>query len=383
MERIKQMESYFDILKEAVSADKDAIEKDDTLKEYFQKLLQYYESAEWRHDYELDEKGLLPPDLKRGILSEDGFWNFLCEVESRHSDIDHKNMDDIMDFDAFVEDIKKNDWNVFGVEVYKSGQLIHFYGDTTKTRYPIYSATKAITSIAVGLAVDERKMDIDKSVLEYLPNNVVEQIKEEQAEKYKSITIKRLLTMSVSGYPFRPEGDSWLTASLNYPISDANKKEFNYSNVSAYLVGVAVSHAVGEELYQYLHRKLFEPLGIIKPPYETCPDGYFYGASKMELTVHELSKIGLLLYNGGCYEGKRILSEEYVKDAASVQQMNREGGYGYFIWKYRDGFSINGKWKQKCYILPKEELVITYLAHIEDDTPDLKESMEKHILGIK
>ena len=69
MERIKQMESYFDILKEAVSADKDAIEKDDTLKEYFQKLLQYYESAEWRHDYELDEKGLLPPDLKRGILS--------------------------------------------------------------------------------------------------------------------------------------------------------------------------------------------------------------------------------------------------------------------------------------------------------------------------
>lgn len=383
MERIKQMESYFDILKEAVSADKDAIEKDDTLKEYFQKLLQYYESAEWRHDYELDEKGLLPPDLKRGILSEDGFWNFLCEVESRHSDIDHKNMDDSMDFDAFVEDIKKNDWNVFGVEVYKRGHLIHSYGDTTTTRYPIYSATKAITSIAVGLAVDERKMDIDKSVLEYLPNNVVEQIKEEQAEKYKSITIKRLLTMSVSGYPFRPEGDSWLTASLNYPISDANKKEFNYSNVSAYLVGVAVSHAVGEELYQYLHRKLFEPLGIIKPPYETCPDGYFYGASKMELTVHELSRIGLLLYNGGCYEGKRILSEEYVKDAASVQQMNREGGYGYFIWKYRDGFSINGKWKQKCYILPKEELVITYLAHIEDDTPDLKESMEKHILGIK
>lgn len=381
MERIKQMESYFDILKEAVSADKDAIEKDDTLKEYFQKLLQYYESAEWRHDFELDEKGLLPPDLKRGILSEDGFWNFLCEV--RNSDIDHKNMDDIMDFDAFVDDIKKNDWNVFGVEVYQKGQLIHSYGDTTKTRYPIYSATKAITSIAVGLAVDEGKMDIDRSVLEYLPNNVVAQLKEEQAEKYKSITIKRLLTMSVSGYPFRPEGDSWLTASLHYPISDENKMEFHYSNVSAYLVGVAVSYAVGEGLYQYLSRKLFEPLGIINPPYETCPDGYFYGASKMELTVHELSKIGLLLYYGGCYEGKRVLSESYVKEATSVQQMNREGGYGYFIWKYRDGFSINGKWKQKCYVLPKEELVITYLAHIEDDTPDLKESMEKYILGIE
>ena len=72
-----------------------------------------------------------------------------------------------------------------------------------------------------------------------------------------------------------------------------------------------------------------------------------------------------------------------MKEATSIQQMNREGGYGYFVWKYRDGFSINGKWKQKCYVLPKEELVITYLAHIEDDTSDLKESMEKYILGIK
>ena len=77
-----------------------------------------------------------------------------------------------------------------------------------------------------------------------------------------------------------------------------------------------------------------------------------------------------------------FVTEKYVKEATSIQQMNREGGYGYFIWKYRDGFSINGKWKQKCYVLPKEELVITYLSHIEEDTPDLKESMEKHILGI-
>lgn len=383
IKQIKQMEFYFDILKEAVSADKDAIDKDDTLKEYFRKLLQYYESAEWKHDYELDEKGLLPPDLKRGILSEDGFWNFLCEVNRKEENGVSGNVKDTMNFGAFVNDIKKNNWNVFGVEVYRSGRLIHSYGDTTTNRYPIYSATKSITSIAVGLAMDEDKMDINKSILEYLPKDVVAHMSKPQIEVYNNITIKRLLTMSVSGYPFRPEGGSWLLESLNYLLPDANKLEFNYSNVSAYLVGVAVTHAIGEDLYQYLQRKLFTPLGITNPPYEKCPDGYFYGASKMELTVHELSQIGLLLYNGGCYKGQRILSEDYVKEATSVQQMNREGGYGYYVWKYRDGFSINGKWKQKCYVLPKEELVITYLAHIEDDTPDLKESMEKHILGIR
>jgi len=285
-----------------------------------------------------------------------------------------------MNFEKIVEDIKKNNWNVFGVEVYVDGKLLHSYGDTIDTRYPIYSATKTITSIAVGMAVDDGKLDINKSILEYLPTDVVNSMPEKQVEVYKSITTKNLLTMSVSGYPFRPEGENWLVNALNYPIS--LKGEFNYSNISAYLVGVVASCAVGEDLYQYLDRNLFEPLGIIKPPFEKCPDGYFYGASMMELTVHELSKIGLLLYNNGVYEGNRILSEEYVREATKVQQMNREGGYGYFIWKYRDGYSINGKWKQKCYVLPKEKLVITYLSHIEEDIPELKESMERNILGL-
>ena len=69
-----------------------------------------------------------------------------------------------------------------------------------------------------------------------------------------------------------------------------------------------------------------------------------------------------------------------MKEATKVQQMNKEGGYGYFIWKYRDGFSINGKWGQKSYVLPREELVITHLAHIDDNLP-LRECMEKYILG--
>ena len=103
----------------------------------------------------------------------------------------------------------------------------------------------------------------------------------------------------------------------------------------------------------------------------------------MKLSVHDLSLIGLLLYNKGIYEGSRIVSEKYVDMATSILQMNREGGYGYFIWKYRDGFSINGKWKQKCYCLPKEKLMVTFLSHIENGSDDLLRSMEKNILGIE
>jgi len=329
-----------------------------------------------------------------------------------------------MNFNAFIEDIKKNQWNIYGVEVYEDGKLLHQYGDTIETRYPIYSATKTITSIAVGMSVDEGKLELNKSILEYLPTNIVANLSNQQLEAYKSITTKRLLTMSVSGYPFRPGGESWLMEALTYPIENenwtnsggtsansVNQFDFHYSNVSAYLAGVVATNAVGEDLYQYLNRKLFSPLGIINPPYERCPDGYFYGASKMELTVHELSKIGLLLYHGGIYEKedvtgihagksantvsqgildernldavyqrKRILSEDYVRQMTATQIENKDGGYGYFVWKYRDGFYISGKWQQRCYVLPKEKRVVTFLSHIEKEEQNMIESVERNLL---
>ena len=61
--------------------------------------------------------------------------------------------------------------------------------------------------------------------------------------------------------------------------------------------------------------------------------------------------------------------------------MNREGGYGYFLWKYRDGFRVSGKWGQKCFVLPKQKLIVTFLGHMPDGSDGLMNSMEKHLLG--
>lgn len=287
-----------------------------------------------------------------------------------------------MNFDAFIRDIEKNNWNVHGLEIYENDRLLHHYGSTTAARFPIYSATKTMVSIAVGIACDRGKFDLEKSVLTYLPTKAVGQMSESQRAAFQTVTIERLLTMSVDDFPFRPEGESYLRYALSCPLPHIQSKVFHYTNISAYLVGVALTEALSEDLFQYLNKNLFIPLNIAEPVYQRCPDGYFYGASGMEMSVHDLSKVGLMLFHGGVYENKRILSEKYVKTAASIRQMNREGGYGYFIWKYRDGFCISGKWGQKCYVLPERGLVITYLSHLEEDSHRLTESMERHLLGI-
>lgn len=289
-----------------------------------------------------------------------------------------------MNFQAFTDEIRQKQWNVFGAEVYEDGKLVRQYGDT-QTRHPIYSATKTITALAVGMAVDAGKMDVRRSVLDYLPQKAVQGMRGEQWEAYRWITLERLMTMSVDGYPFRPlpSWENWLQTSLDLPVANAQRPVFHYSNIATYLTGVAASCALDEDLYSFLERSLFAPLGIEEPPYGRCPDGYFYGASYMELSVNELSRIGMLLYNGGVYQGQRIVSEAFVKEAGSLKIRNREGGYGYYLWKYRDGFCINGKWGQKCYVLPARKQMITYLSHMEDEAEcdAVTACMEKHLLA--
>ena len=287
-----------------------------------------------------------------------------------------------MDFDSFVKDIKDNNWNVFGAEVYQDGDLRYSYGDTTGL-HEIYSATKSVLSVAAGIVYDEGLLDLDRPIIEYLPEDKTAALSEKQYDCFSRITVRRLLTMSVKGFPFRPDGnESWLDFSLSCEIENPDNVEFDYSNIPPYLIGVALTNIIGSDLGEFIEKRIFAPMDITSFKYGRSPEGYFYGASHMLLSVHDLSKFGLLFYNKGVYNGKRIVSEEYVSLATSTQQMNREGGYGFYFWRYRGGFSINGKWKQKCYVLPQKGLIITYLAHIEDDSHDLLNSMEKNILGI-
>ncbi|MBO4925480.1 MAG: serine hydrolase [Clostridia bacterium] len=286
-----------------------------------------------------------------------------------------------MNYAGFAGDIRRNGWQVYGAEVYENGALTWRFGDTEETRYPIYSATKTVTALAVGLAAEEGKLRLSDCILDHLPEEAARCMEDAQRAAYRHVTLRRLLTMSVAGYPFRPEGESWLRFSLGVPLPDAETPRFEYSNIPAYLAGVAAARAVGEDLYAYLDRRLFAPLGIIRPPCARCPEGYFYGATGLELTVNELSRLGRLIYQGGVWEGRRIVPEKWIREMSSVQQMNREGGYGYFLWIYRSGCSMNGKWGQKCYILPREGKLITFLSHLEEGSDAVRESMERHLLA--
>lgn len=77
VERVRRMERYFDTL----CAAPHCLKEDESMQAMLRSLVAYYEGGQWLADYELDERGLLPPWLKRGVLSEDGVYNLLSEIE--------------------------------------------------------------------------------------------------------------------------------------------------------------------------------------------------------------------------------------------------------------------------------------------------------------
>ena len=79
IDRITHMEALFDKSEEVVRRLETALEDFAALQPAIAELEAYYTSSQWRKDFEADEAGKLPKDLKRGVLSEDGLWNLLSD----------------------------------------------------------------------------------------------------------------------------------------------------------------------------------------------------------------------------------------------------------------------------------------------------------------
>ena len=82
IERVKKYEEYLDEAKELLNRAR-SVKNKKRLRFLVKELAAYYESADWRRDFEADEAGLFPKNLKRGVLSEDGIYELLEEYDEK------------------------------------------------------------------------------------------------------------------------------------------------------------------------------------------------------------------------------------------------------------------------------------------------------------
>lgn len=214
-----------------------------------------------------------------------------------------------------------------------------------------YSACKSVVSLAVGMLVDEGRLDIEDKVIKLLPDRVPKLA----LLTMKDLTVKHLLTMT-SGAGFNEAGsvteEDWVHSYLESSVHFEHGSKFNYNSMNTYLLSAIVCRVTGESLTEYLRPRLWEPLDITELWWETCPMGIEKGGWGLYMRQEDFAKIGQLVLNRGEWNGKRLISREWIRAATSVQAHPSEKlgdyDYGYQIWVGRqyNSFLFSGMFGQ-------------------------------------
>ena len=276
----------------------------------------------------------------------------------------------------FKDYVIRNKLNVYGIVVIKDGIKVAEYHFAPEERRKLYSVTKSITSTAIGIAIAEGYFSLNDSILKLLEEYIPKDASQNHLDNLNKVTVERLLTMSIKDYNIgRLACDNWLNYILSIPLPNVEERVFTYSNLTAYLAGVIVEKITKINMMDYLNTRLFEPLGIKNVECEYSPEGYFYGATGMKLTINELGRFGQLYLQEGYYNGKQLLTKEWVNSAIKKQIETREGGYGYYFWIHQvHSYRASGMRGQASIVIPDKNAVIAVMSDLDDhDTEEMKQ----------
>lgn len=267
-----------------------------------------------------------------------------------------------MELTKFIEDIEG--LGVLGVKVTQNGELAAEWLSEAECRRNVYSAAKSFTSCAVGFAVQEGLLSLEERLTEVFVDDLPKDVNENLAKA----TVRDLLTMclgqekgSLMGEQ-RPiyQEDDWVKMSLAIPFVYEPGTHFVYNNVGPYLAGILVQRRAGCDLISYLMPRLFSHLGIKRPTWETDPLGNTFGAGGLFLTLSELHKFGLLYLQNGNWNGRQLLSPEWIAESTAQQA---EAPYGYLFWRGKyNSYRADGKYCQFSIVLPDYHAVISVVS---------------------
>jgi CubicO group peptidase (beta-lactamase class C family) len=236
----------------------------------------------------------------------------------------------------------------------------------------LWSLSKSFTSTAIGLAVAEGKLSIDDRVIDFFPD----EIPNEPSNNLKSMRVRDLLTMS-TGHQDEvnlKDQTNWRRAFLSHPVPHKPGTHFRYNTPATYMLSAIVQKVTGQKVVDYLQAKLFTPLGIDPPQWDTSPEDISLGGYGLYLRTEDIAKFGQLYLQHGKWKGQQVIPEAWIMHATSKQVSNGsdpngdwDQGYGFQFWRCRhNAFRGDGKDGQFCIVLPELDTVVVMTANTRD-----------------
>lgn len=253
----------------------------------------------------------------------------------------------------------------------------------------LFSTTKIFTSMAAGIAWDGGYFNLDDKVISFFPDKLPEAI----SPNLEKMTIHNLLSMNTGHedniystiYPHK----DWVKAFLSIEVEYEPGTYYRYSTHASHMLSAIIEKVTGQNMVDFLMPRLFGPLGIGRPSWETGPDGITAGGMGLSIPTEGVARFGQMLLNRGLYNGHRIVSEEYIRLATTKHSDNSKDakedhdkqGYGYHIQLCRNGcYRHVGSFGQLCFIAPKEKIVIVATSK-KRNFEELSNLIYKYILN--
>jgi CubicO group peptidase (beta-lactamase class C family) len=279
--------------------------------------------------------------------------------------------------------------------VIRNGRLV-WKGDNIDHMHGIWSCTKSFTSTVLGLLIDDGKASLDTRAASVLPA---------LKSYYPSVTLRHFSTMTSgyravgdetsggythgpSGTPFEPNPAPLFASGSSYAYWDSAMNQF----------GNVLTRIAGEPLDQLFQRRIADPIRMNSAAWKWGDFGVVDGlrvnggsgnANKhVVISARELARLGHLFLNQGLWQGKRLLSEAWIRQATSVQVpvtltnawtksgIDGPGQYGFNWWRNAPGpsgaltwpgapgdtFAAAGHNNNRLFVIPSWRMVIIRLG---------------------
>ena len=278
----------------------------------------------------------------------------------------------------FVQEAEKRIDALHGLVLVRHGQIVAqgwWSPYAADQPHQLYSLSKSFTSTAVGMAVAEGKLKVDDLVLSFFP----EEAPAHPDANLAAMTVQDLLTMQSGhaedtlGKLFDAQDDNWVRVFLAQPVEHKPSTHFVYNGGATFMLSVIVQKLTGQTLLDYLQPRLFAPLAIQNPTWESNPQGINLGFSDLYLTTGDIARFGQLYLQKGMWQGKQLLPAAWVEEAtaahadnSSMDNVDFQQGYGYQFWRCRHGaYRGDGKFGQLCIVFPEQDAVLAITSGVE------------------
>lgn len=293
-------------------------------------------------------------------------------------------------------------YNIYSAVIYKNDELLAEYykeGYNNTSLFPVYSCTKSILSVLIGIASDEGAIkSTEQYAAEFFPAAKIIPASPGKGQ----IRLHHLLNQT-SGFDW-PEWSSpqiidkltlskdWVQFVLDRPLAAAPGEKFNYNSGNSHLLSAVLQEVTGQNTLAYAKTHLFEPLGITTIEWAHDPNQINCGGFGISMTVQDMAKIGLLYLHQGAWQGKQLVSKEWVQRSLTQQSEGWQplGAYGYQWWirpahgnvKY-DIYFASGFGGQYIFIIPKLNAVAAFTAWLPNEKAGIPiDCLEQTIIPI-